>query len=69
LNDLNNLNNLNINQTGPKRSKVLTASDVLEGAFLEDGGGDDGDLDRDWRGDREGSDDESGETIPSNALF
>jgi hypothetical protein len=65
------LNNLNIDITGPKRSKVLTASDVLEGAFLEDGGGDDGDMDRDRGGDREreGSDDDSGETQPSNALF
>ena len=50
---------------------MLTASDVLEGAFLEDGGGDDGDVDRDRRGDRdrEGSDDESGEAIPSSVLF
>lgn len=58
------MNYLNFDNAGPKRSKVLTASDVLEGAFLEDGGGDDGDLDRDRGGDREreGSDDESGET-------
>ena len=54
---------------------MLTASDVLEGAFLESAGGDDGDMDMDRlremdrEGEGEGSDDESGETIPSNALF
>ena len=66
---------MNLNNTGPKRRKVLTASDVLEGAFLESAGGDDGDMDMDRlremdrEGEGEGSDDESGETIPSNALF
>ena len=58
-----------MNDTGPKRSKVLTASDVLEGAFLEDGGGDDGDMDRGGDRDREGSDDDTGETVSSNTLF
>ena len=46
--------------SGSRRNKVLTSSDLLEGAFVEDGGGDSNDRDRD----RDRSDDESGEAAP-----